>query len=99
MPTPLIAGILVLAVVLTGLWMATRAVYFLGADDSGTVTVYRGLPYELPFGLDLYERYYASSVRLAQVPEQRRGTFTDHQLRSKDDAENLVIELERGRLQ
>jgi hypothetical protein len=33
------------------------------------------------------------------VPEDRRTTFTDHKLRSKDDAEDLVSELERGRLQ
>jgi len=98
-PGALIAVVLALTVVLTGLWLATRAVYFVGADDRGTVTLYRGLPYELPFGIELYETSYTSSVRLAQVPEQRRGTFTDHQLRSKDDAENLVIELERGRLQ
>jgi PPM family protein phosphatase len=98
-PGALIAVVLSLAVVFTGLWLATRAVYFIGADDSGTVTVYRGLPYELPLGIELYESYYTSSVRLAQVPEERRATFTDHKLRPKDDAEDLVIELERGRVQ
>jgi protein phosphatase len=89
----------VLAVVATGMWMASRAVYFLGVDDAGSVTVYRGLPYDLPLGVELYETFYVSGVRYGQVPEQRRGTFTDHKLRSKDDAENLVSELERGRIQ
>ena len=63
------------------------------------MTLYRGLPYDLPLGLELYEPYYASGVTIAQVPEDRRATFTEHKLRSKDDAEDLVSELERGRLQ
>jgi protein phosphatase len=89
-----------LAIVLAGLWTASRAVYFVGVDSaSGIVTVYRGLPYELPFGLDLYESDYRSGVRIEQVPSARRTTFTEHKLRSRDDAKNLVIELERGRLQ
>ena len=65
----------------------------------GSSTIYRGVPYELPFGLKLYERDYTSGVRLEQVPGARRTTFTDHKLRSRDDAKNLVIELERGRLE
>jgi serine/threonine protein phosphatase PrpC len=90
----------VLAIVLAGLWTASRIVYFVGVDSaSGIVTVYRGLPYELPFGIELYERDYASGVRIEQVPAARRPTFTENKLRSRDDAKTLVIELERGRLQ
>jgi PPM family protein phosphatase len=98
-PTGLIALVVVLAIVGAGLWTASRAVYFVGVDPQGTVTVYRGLPYDLPLGLELYEPYYASGVTIAQVPAGRRSVFTDHKLRSKDDAEDLVSELERGRLQ
>jgi PPM family protein phosphatase len=99
-PGPVIFAALLLAIVLAALWTATRAVYFVGVDrTTGIVTIYRGLPYELPLGIDLYSRDYTSGVRLEQVPATRRGTFTDHKLRSKDDAENLVIELERGRLE
>jgi serine/threonine protein phosphatase PrpC len=89
-----------LAIVLAGLWTASRIVYFVGVDSaSGIVTVYRGLPYELPLGIELYERDYASGVRIEQVPAARRPTFTENKLRSRDDAKTLVIELERGRLQ
>ena len=99
-PVAALAVLAVLAIVVAGLWTASRAVYFVGVDGAtGIVTVYRGLPYELPFGLDLYERDYASGVRIEQVPAARRPTFTDHKLRSRDDAKTLVIELERGRLQ
>jgi protein phosphatase len=96
--------LLMLAIVLpllVGAWLATRAVYFVGTDpDPGrAVTIYRGLPYELPFGIDLYETYYESGVPLADVPAPRRASFTDHELRSRDDAEDLVIRLEKGQVE
>jgi PPM family protein phosphatase len=92
---------LMLAVcVLGGLWLASRAVYFVGTDpsDGRTVTIFRGLPYDLPLGIHLYERYAGSGVTVDMVAPSRRATFTDHKLRSKDDAENLVNALERGQL-
>jgi serine/threonine protein phosphatase PrpC len=98
-------GVLVLLVVvlliLIGLWMATRAVFFVGTDprDGRTIAIFRGLPYELPLGIELYERYAGSGVTLDDVPRARRSTFTDHKLRSRDDAENLVIALERGQIE
>jgi protein phosphatase len=81
-------------------WSASRAVYFVGTDvdDGRTITIFRGLPYELVGGVRLYERYAGSGVTLEQVPEARRRTFTDHKLRSLEDAEDLVTALERGRL-
>ena len=47
--------LLVLLVVLplaVGAWLASRTVFFIGTDpaDGRTVTIFRGLPYELPFG-------------------------------------------------
>jgi PPM family protein phosphatase len=99
-PGAAIMVLIVLLIVGGGLWAASRAVYFVGVDEStGIVTIYHGLPYELPFGLDLYTRDYTSGVRIEQVPAARRATFTEHKLRSRDDAKNLVIELERGRLE
>jgi PPM family protein phosphatase len=98
-PGAAIAVVLVLLIVGAGLWTASRAVYFVGVDSDGSITMYQGLPYDLPLGIELYDRYYTSGVTLAQVPEGRRATFTEHKLRSKDDAENLVNELERGRIQ
>jgi serine/threonine protein phosphatase PrpC len=99
-PGALIAGVIALAIVGAALWTASRAVYFVGVDSTtDVVTIYRGLPYELPLGIELYDRYYPSGVRFEQVPAGRRPTFTDHKLRSKDDAENLVTLLERGRLE
>ncbi|HZH23618.1 MAG TPA: Stp1/IreP family PP2C-type Ser/Thr phosphatase [Solirubrobacteraceae bacterium] len=91
----------VLLPLIIGAWLATRAVYFIGTDpaDGRTVTIFRGLPYELPFGVELYEQYYDSGVTLVGVPPARRASFTDHKLRSRDDAEDLVIALEKGQVE
>jgi protein phosphatase len=99
-PGGVVVVLVLLAMVLGGFWVATQAVYFVGtdADRGNTVTIYRGLPVDLPFGLKLYSRYQGSGVTLQSVPAARRKTFTDHKLRSKDDAENLVIQLERGQI-
>jgi len=96
-----VVALVLLAMVLGGFWLATQAVYFVGtdADRGNTVTIYRGLPVDLPLGLKLYSRYQGSGVTLQSVPASRRKTFTDHKLRSKDDAENLVIQLERGQIE
>jgi protein phosphatase len=99
-PGALLAFLAVVAIVAVGAWTASRAVYFIGVDEqTNIVTIYRGLPYELPFGIDLYERWYTSGVALSQVPPARRERFTGHQLRSKDDAEDAVRALERGQIE
>jgi protein phosphatase len=99
-PLPLVILLVLLVMVGSAFWTASRAVYFVGADEDrgNVVTIYRGLPIDLPFGVKLYSRFAGSGVTLESVPPARRATFTNHKLRSKDDAENLVIQLERGQL-
>ena len=80
-----------------GAYSANTAVYFVGTNDAGFVTLYRGLPYALP-GVDLYQQTYVSSVPITTVPSSRRRQLVDHTLRSHDDAADLVRELERGRI-
>jgi serine/threonine protein phosphatase PrpC len=74
-----------------------RNVYFIGVDDRGLVTLYRGLPYELPAGIDLYEREYVSAVQARRLRPFERRRLLDHELRSRKDAANLIRGLERGR--
>jgi protein phosphatase len=93
---PLIVIAILLALFGTAGFVAMRGVFFVGLDGSRSVTIYRGLPYEGPGGIKLYTRNYTSGVRIDQVPETRRKTFTDHKLRSLDDATDLVQQLERG---
>ncbi len=88
----------VLALILGAGLQASKAVFFIGTNPQGTVTIYRGLPYELPFGMDLYSQWYASGVPAATVPEAQRQRLLDHRLRSKRDASDLVASLERGDL-
>jgi protein phosphatase len=62
------------------------------------VTIYRGLPYDLPAGIHLYETFYVSGVPAALVPADRRSALFNHQLRSQSDAQTLVRDLELGQL-
>jgi PPM family protein phosphatase len=93
-----LAGLAVLALMAGGLYLASRQVWFLGTNDAGLVTLYRGLPYELPLGVKLYEERYASGVPARAIPARRRGRVLDHEWRSRRDAEDLVRQLERGGL-
>jgi serine/threonine protein phosphatase PrpC len=81
-----------------GAYLANQAVYFVGTDDSGFVTLYRGLPYVLPAGIELYKPTYVSGVPIGTVPSARRRQLVDHTLRSHDDASDLIRELELGRV-
>lgn len=93
-----VVGVLVICAVGLGLYQLSRQVYFVGTNDAGLVTVYRGVPYDLPFGVSLYEEDYASAVPARAIPAARRARVLDHEWRSREDAEDLVRELEQGRL-
>jgi PPM family protein phosphatase len=98
----LLAALVAAVIVIGGLgvagWFASRAVFFLGTNGSGMVTVYRGLPWDLPAGIHLYEKWYVSGVPASAVPASRRKALLDHRLRSQDDARGLVSQLELGQL-
>jgi len=91
-----LAVLLVLAAVGFGAWYGNRQIWFLGTDDAGRVALYRGLPYDLPFGISLYEERYASPIQTSSVPRERRGSVTGHELRSRSDAVSLIEDLERS---
>ncbi len=94
----LLATLIVLALLAAGGYLATRQLYFLGTNQQGIVTIYRGLPYDLPAGLKLYETFYTSGVPAAELPVDRRGTLLNHHLRSETDAEKLMRSVELGQL-
>ena len=93
-----VVTVLVVAGVLAGLYAGIRQVYFVGTNEAGLVTLYRGVPYELPFGLELYQEEYASGVPARAIPRTRRARVLDHEWRGREDALDLVRQLERGRL-
>ncbi len=92
------ATLIVLAGIAFAGWLASRAVFFVGTNDRGLVTVYRGLPWDLPAGVRLYETYYVSGVPSGDVSTARRSQLLDHRLRSRDDAADVVTQLELGKL-
>jgi PPM family protein phosphatase len=93
-----LAVLIVLALVLGGGFLATRQLYFIGTNSNGIVTVYRGLPYDLPAGIHLYETFYTSGVPAAALPRDRQRTLLNNHLRSQGDAQNLMRSIELGQL-
>jgi protein phosphatase len=91
-----LAALAVLAALAFGAWYANRQVWFLGTDASGRVALYRGLPYELPLGVDLYQRRYSLPIQTDSLPQKRREAVTGHDLRSRSDAVSLVEDIERS---
>jgi serine/threonine protein phosphatase PrpC len=79
-------------------WLASRAVFFVGTNTSGMVTVYRGLPWELPAGIHLYESWYVSGVPASDMTAGQRERLLDHRLRSRNDVRDLISSLELGQI-
>ncbi len=98
-PVGPILVLFLVACVFIGAYFASQTVYFVGVSNDGFVTVYRGMPYDLPVGLDLYAVNYESGVPVDGLTPAQRKTITEHKLRSKDDAQDLVRQLETGELQ
>jgi serine/threonine protein phosphatase PrpC len=96
-PTGLLVSLFFLLAILLSGWYASQTVYFVGSDD-GFVSVYRGLPYDLPAGLDLYSVNYTSGVPVSELPARQKALVTEHKLRSRDDAQELVRQMETGAL-
>jgi PPM family protein phosphatase len=96
-PTGLLISLFFLFAIAVSGWYASQTVYFVGSDD-GFVTVYRGLPYDLPAGLDLYSVNYTSGVPVSTLAGPQRTLVTEHKLRSRDDAHELVRQIETGEL-
>src|SRR5688572_6992201 len=88
------AVIAAVAAVLVGATLLARQVYFLGTDEDGRVALYRGLPYELPLGIDLYSEQFSIGVQAASLSEERQDVVTEHKLRSSDDAHDIIDDIE-----
>jgi protein phosphatase len=70
-----------------------------GTNDAGLVTLYRGVPYDLPLGVELYDEDYASGVPATAIPGRRRERVLDHEWRGHEDAVDLMLDIEQGRLE
>ena len=89
-----IGALLIVALVVGAAVLGARQVWFVGTDSSEELALFRGLPYELPFGIELYSEQESSGVPLQSLPVERREVATNHELRSQDDARSLLEDLE-----
>jgi protein phosphatase len=91
-----LAVVAVIAALGFGAWYGNRQIWFLGTDGAGRVALYRGVPYELPFGIKLYDERYASPLQTDALPPKRRDAVTGHDLRSRQDAVSLIEDIQKS---
>jgi protein phosphatase len=89
----------ILALLAGGAYLGIQSIYFIGTNERGLVTVFRGVPYTLPGGLALYETEYVSGVGASTLSPARRHSLLDHSLRSEGDTSSLMRSLEQGQLE
>ncbi len=94
-----LALLLIIGGVCFGAYYGARQIWFIGSDESGRVALYRGLPYDLPFGVELYSESFSIPVTVDSLPEDRRDAATNHELRSRADATDLIEDLQRAALE
>ena len=90
----ILIGLVVVALVGAAAVFVARQIYFLGTDEGGRVALYRGLPYELPLGINLYSEQSSIGVQTESLSADRRDVVTEHRLRSHDDAEDIIRDIE-----
>jgi PPM family protein phosphatase len=90
-----LAAVVILAGIGVAAVLGARQIYFLGTDEGGRLALFRGLPYELPLDIALYDEVLSSPTQIESLPEDRRDEATNHELRSRDDAVNLLEDLEQ----
>lgn len=93
-----LSALTILGVIIAAAYLASQTVFFLGTDSGGLVTIYRGLPYQLPGGIDLYSVDYVSGVSASTITPQRRRTLLNHALRTEANASALIRQLELGQI-
>jgi protein phosphatase len=91
-----LVAVVLIGAIAFGAWYGNRQVWFLGTDDAGRAALYRGLPYELPLGVKLYDERYASPIQTSSLPAKRGDSVTGHDLRSRSDATSLLEEIEKS---
>ncbi len=95
-PLAAAVALIILIAAVGGLYAASRELYFVGTDNAGLITLYRGVPYELPLGIHLYTTEYESTVPAAALPPRQRDAVLNHRLRGHGDAVDLIRSLERS---
>ncbi|HTA14977.1 MAG TPA: Stp1/IreP family PP2C-type Ser/Thr phosphatase [Solirubrobacteraceae bacterium] len=93
-----VVALVIVGLLVAGGYLALQSVYFIGTNQRGLVTMFSGIPYQLPGGLKLYSSDYVSGVSASTLPAARRQALLDHSLRSEGNAAELMRQLELGQL-
>jgi PPM family protein phosphatase len=91
-------ALVVVGLLAAGAYLALQSVYFVGTNQRGLVTMFNGLPYELPGKIKLYSSDYVSGVSAATLTSAHRRELLDHSLLSESKAAELMRQLELGQL-
>ena len=86
--------LVVLGLLASGVYLGLQSIYFVGTNSRGLITLFQGVPYQLPAGLKLYSSQYVSGVSASTLEPARRRTLLDHSLRSESNAGELIRSLE-----
>jgi serine/threonine protein phosphatase PrpC len=90
--------LVVLGLLASGVYLGLQSIYFIGTNSRGLVTLFQGVPYQLPAGVKLYSSQYVSGVSASTLTPARRHTLLDQTLRSEADAGQLIRSLELEQL-
>lgn len=93
-----VVAVVVLVLAIGGAIVGSLNVYFIGGNNQGLVTVYRGLPYDLPLSVSLYTRDYVTATPVSELPADLRAQILDHKLRSRSDALDLARQIDLRRI-
>ena len=92
--------LVVLGVLGSARYVALQSVYFIGTNGRGLVTLYRGVPYQLPGNVHaVQQRLRLGCQRRRRSGRSAADTLLDHSLRSEADATALMRSLELGQLE
>jgi protein phosphatase len=86
--------LVVFGLLASGVYLGLQSIYFVATNGRGLITLYQGVPYQLPGGLKLYSSQYVSGVSASALTAARRRTLLDHSLRSESNAGELIRSLE-----
>jgi len=86
-----------LAALVVGVFLYARAHYFIGAEDDGFVTVYRGLD-AAPFGVELNSVSCSTPIIADSVPRENRRALDRRSRTDRDEALAVVGTLYRKQL-
>lgn len=87
-----VAGVLVIAFLASS--AALNSVRFVGGDADGRVAIYRGVPYRLPAGIELWRLEYRSGIPIASLHAAQRAQVLEHDLQTPDEAAGVVRAIE-----